>query len=59
MGKNIIYYIVDRFNRNSIFSGDYNSCLKTFNSKDKSFRKSYKIIPDEEYQKIIKKKPVL
>lgn len=54
-----IFHIIRIVNKKSIISGDYESCLNYFKEQDKAFRKTHKIIPVEEYNKIIKKKSTL
>jgi len=57
MAKIKTYHIFNTINKTSKFTGTYDSCLNEFNLQDKAYRKIHKIISDEEYQKIIKKKP--
>lgn len=59
MAKNKLFHIITVVNKDSIFNGSYDACLNMFNMQDKVYRKTHKIISTEEYQKIIKKKPVL
>lgn len=50
-----IYHIIKTATKKSVMSGDYDSCLNYFKEQDKVFRKTHKIIPVEDYIKIIKK----
>lgn len=53
-----IYHIIKTIAKTSVMSGDYKSCLNYFKEQDKVFRKTHKIISAEDYQKILKKKPM-
>lgn len=50
------HHIINRITREQRFSGTYDECLELYIMQDKPYRKLHKIISDEEYQKIIKKK---
>ncbi len=58
MAKTKTYHIFNTINKTSKFTGTYDSCLNEFNLQDKIYHKTHKIISDEEYNKIIKKKPI-
>lgn len=51
------HHIINRITREQRFTGTYDECLELYIMQDKPYRKLHKIIDDEEYQKIIKKKP--
>ena len=53
-----VFHIIKTITKTSVMSGDYESCLNYFKEQDKVFRKTHKIISAEEYQKMIKKKPI-
>ena len=54
-----IYHIIKVITKTSVCKGSYDACLNMFNMHDKVYRKTHKIISEEEYNKIIKKKPTL
>ena len=53
------YHIINKITKDSVYYDNYDVCLYVFTNKVKAFRQTHKIISDEEYNKIIKKKPVL
>lgn len=54
-----IYHIIKVITKTSVCKGSYDACLNMFNMQDKVYRKTHKIISEEEYNKIIKKKQTL
>ena len=58
MAKNKLFHIIGIINKTSVYKGSYDACLNMFNMQDKVYRKTHKIITDEDYQKILKKKPM-
>ena len=58
MSKFKNYHIIISATKTSIASGSYESCLNMFNIQDKVYKRTHKIISDEDYQKILKKKPI-
>ncbi|MBP3201314.1 MAG: hypothetical protein J6M39_06670 [Lachnospiraceae bacterium] len=54
-----LYHIINKATKTSAFCDKYEVCRYSLANKSKSYRQTHKIISDEEYQKIIKKKPVL
>lgn len=58
MAKNKLFHIIGIINKTSVCKGSYDACLNMFNMQDKVYRKTHKIITDEDYQKILKKKPM-
>lgn len=59
MAKLKDFHIIINSTKTSVHTGSYDTCLNIFNTQDKVYRKTHKIISDEEYNKIIKKKQVL
>ena len=57
MSKFKNYHIITNATKISVASGSYEACLNMFNMQDKIYKKTHKLISDEEYQKILKKKP--
>ena len=53
------YHIINKATKQSIYNDSYDTCIYVFTNKHRLFRQTHKIISDEEYQKIIKKKPIL
>lgn len=53
------HHIINRITREQKFSGTYDECLELYIMQDKPYRKLHKIISDEDYIKIINKKPTL
>lgn len=54
-----VYHIINKANKTSVMQDTYEVCRYILANKAKSFRQTHKIISDDEYQKIIKKKPTL
>lgn len=50
------HYIINRTTLEQRFSGTYEECLKLYIMQDIPYRKLHKIISDEDYTKIIKRK---
>lgn len=59
MSKLKNFHIIITSTKTSVCSGSYDACLNMFNLQDKAYHKTHKIISDEEYNKITKKKQVL
>jgi hypothetical protein len=57
MAKTKTFHIITVIDKDSIFNGSYDDCVDFLNKKTKVFRKLHKLVSDEDYQKIIKKKP--
>lgn len=53
------YHVINKLTKDSILEDNYDICLYRLTNSSKSFRQTHKIISDDEYQKIIKKKSVL
>lgn len=56
MSKFKNYHIIINATKTSVASGSYEACFNIFNMQDKVYKKTHKLISDEEYQKILKKK---
>lgn len=56
MSKFKNYHIIRTATKTSVASGSYESCLNMFNLQDKIYHRTHKIISEEEYNKILKKK---
>lgn len=59
MAKLKNFHIIITSTKISVYNGSYDGCLNMFNLQDKTYRKTHKIISDEEYNKITKKKSTL
>ena len=59
MAKTKTFHVITVIDKGSIFNGSYDNCVNFLNEKTKVFRKLHKIISEEEYQKILKKKQAL
>jgi len=53
------YHIINKFTKESVLKDNYDICLYRLTNSSKPFRQTHKIISDNEYQKIINKKPTL
>ena len=50
-----LFCIIKRYNRKKVTDFlPYDKCLELYNENDKLYRKTHKIIKEEEYNKIIK-----
>lgn len=50
-----LFCIIKRYNRKKVTDFlPYDKCLELYNGNDKFYRKTHKIIKEEEYNKIIK-----
>ena len=50
-----LFCIVKRYNRKKVTDFlPYDKCLELYNGNDKLYRKTHKIIKEEEYNKIVK-----
>ena len=50
-----LFCIIKRYNKKKVTDFlPYNKCLELYNSSDKLYRKTHKIIKEEEYNKIIR-----
>ena len=58
MAKNKLFHIIITNTKTSVCKGSYDACLNMFNLQDKIYRRTHKIISDEDYQKMLKKKPI-
>lgn len=58
MAKTKTFHIITVVDKDSIYNGSYDDCVDFLNKKTKVFRKLHKLVSDEDYQKIIKKKPI-
>lgn len=59
MAKDSIYHIIHRITRKEDFMATYNGCLEYYNQQDKTYRKLHRIIDNNEFNKIIKKRESL
>lgn len=59
MAKLKNYHIIINSTKTSVCQGSYDACNNMFNMQDKIYRKTHKIISEEEYNKILKKKQAL
>lgn len=50
-----LFCIIKRYNRKKVTDFlPYDKCLELYNENDKLYRKTHKIIKEEEYNKIVK-----
>lgn len=50
-----LFCIIKRYNRKKVTDFlPYDKCLELYNSNDKLYRKTHKIIKEEEYYKIVR-----
>lgn len=52
-------YILDRYDKFSVYSGSFEDCLKTLNQESPDFRKKHIIVSEKKYSRIIRRKPIL